>query len=213
MKVFVIGLLALAVGGTLFAAAYVVITRGEETDRKAATAKREVVKAKVKADKSQREVREIRTVLIRKEIARPGPNGLQGVRGPFGLRGPRGFQGPPGRTGTPGKPGATIAEVANALLQACAARECGVRGPAGPQGEPGGDGDAGPQGADGTPGTPGEPGPPGADGAVGPAGPQGVPGPTGPAGPAGPAGPPGQAPPPVPVVCDESLGYVCKGGG
>ena len=129
MKVLVIGLLALAVGGTLFAAAYVVITRGAETDRKAATAKREVVKAKVKADASQEQVREIRTILIRKNIAVPGRDGLRGARGPFGMPGPRGPAGPQGPMGVSPDPPVPLP---------------GPAGEAGPQGERG---EAGPDGA------------------------------------------------------------------
>ncbi len=252
-KVFVIGLLALAVGGTLFAGAYLFIQRGDETDRKATTARKAAVDnkreladvearadiAKLRADvaaasarKTRREIRVQRTILIEKGILRFGPRGIQGARGPFGLPGVAGKPGPPGPVGPQGEPGrdapaVTIGQLAAALeiLKVCENGAC--VGPAGADGSDGADGQDGADGEDGAPA------PPPTDeqvatalaaicaanggctaGPAGPAGPQGEPGPQGPQGETGPQGPPGEpAPAPLPIVCDESLGFVCRGGG
>lgn len=155
--------------------------------RKATTVERKAAVAKTAADRNGRKLntvardqRRVERIIVQKQIAVRGPNGLQGGPGPIGKTGPAGPQGPPGTApfsltdvlnGLSPRLVTAVTDRLPSALQTLCNGTCD-----GPAGEKGATGDQGP---------------------VGDQGPQGVRGDTGPQGPAGPPGAAGPAGPPV----------------
>lgn len=139
-----VALAILAVGGSLTAA--VLVLKGN--------------------DKQQSDdTNAIERVLVQKEIAVPGPNGVRGGRGPIGKRGKPGPRGRPGRAGRDGKPGPRGRpgrpgrDGKDAEVGVSPTFPAPVPGPRGPKGETGAPGRDGRDGVDGLPGPQGQPGP------------------------------------------------------
>lgn len=124
-----------------------VLDRTESNAERAQTAQARAVVAKRKTDKVARQVRQVERIIVRKEIAVRGPNGLRGGPGAVGRTGRAGADGAQGPRGEPGRDArpATVEELTAALVALCERRECrGAKGDPGAKGEPGARGAPGP---------------------------------------------------------------------
>lgn len=124
-----------------------VLDRTDRNAEKTQTAQARAGVAKRKTDKVERQVRQVERIIVRKEIAVRGPNGLRGGPGQVGKTGPAGADGAQGPRGEPGRDArpATVEELTAALVALCERRECrGAKGEQGAKGEPGARGAQGP---------------------------------------------------------------------